>query len=164
MSQEEGVITVSFGRDVYQGNYLEDLAIDENKINEMLKTQPSRYVFWSKMVAMAKAIYEQKKLELERYTSQLYTFFRREAEAAGRRETEATLQAKIRLDQKTQQLENELVRVKLKLDHLAAIKEAFSQRTQMLMSLAANLREEFSSLELSVYEKTKELENRRSRR
>jgi len=161
---DDGIITIRFGSETYRGNYFEDLTIDEARINEMLRTQPSRYVFWSKMVAMAKAIVEQKKLELERYTSQLYTYLRRESERTGKKETEATLQAKIHLDPKTQQLQNELVSVRLKLDHLYAIKEAFSQRTQMLMSLAANLREEYSSTELSVYEKTRELEDRRRRR
>ena len=159
---EDGSLTIMFGDQTYRGNYLEDLKVDESNFDEMLITQPSRYVFWSKMTAMARAMVERKKLELDRYNGQLFTFKRREGLNQGTKPTEASLKAEITQDERMKTLQDELIRVRLKYDHLTSIKEAFSQRVQMLMSYGANRRAEITNLELSVKEKEELIQQRRA--
>ena len=53
---ELGTITVRLSAtEVFRGNYESDLAIDETRINEALKTQPARYIFWARAAALQKA-------------------------------------------------------------------------------------------------------------
>jgi len=59
----------------------------------------------------------------------------------------------IRRDPKRQELQDSPLRIKLKFEHLTAIKEAFHQRVSMLMSLGANLREEYQATDIHVLEK-----------
>lgn len=149
----EGDMEIRFGEQVYRGNYLDDLKVDESHINDILEKQPSRYVFWSKMAAMTRVLLDKAKQDLEKYEAQMYTFIRSDMANRGERPTEATISAKIRLDPRRQEKLAELLRAKLQYDHMATIKEAFSMRTHMLMSISANLREEWES-SLSMRSKT----------
>lgn len=145
----EGAIEIRFGSEVYRGNYINDLAVEEGQINSVLISQPPRYVFWAKLASLSRMLFEQAKLELERYDAQLYTFIRHQKEVAEEKVTEGILSSAISLDQGHQDRNMAVLRAKLQFDHLDAIKEAFSQRSQLLMSVSANLREEWeTSLEL----------------
>jgi len=157
---DDGFIKIKLGERVYQGNYLDDLKISEADINTMLETQPSRYVFWAKMAAIAKVLVEKWKYELEKYEAQTYTFIRSQKESRGERVTEKQLQSAIVLDPRFRQLRERLLKARLQYDHLAAIKEAFAQRKDMLMSLGANLREE---MDTTLALREKELSERRLR-
>ena len=148
----EGDMEIRFGEQVYRGNYLDDLKVDESHINDILEKQPSRYIFWSKMAAMTRVLWDKAKQDLEKYEAQMYTFVRADMANRGERPTEAQISAKIRLDPRRQEHLAEVLRTKLQYDHLATVKEAFSMRTHMLMSISANLREEWES-SLSVRSK-----------
>ena len=150
MSDNEGEITITFGDEVYRGNYVKDLQISEFDINSCLVTQPALYVFWSKMAAIARTIYDKAKFDLEKYEAQLYSYLKSEKENRGEKVTEKQLESLVRLDPRRQELFNTMLRARLQYDHLNAIREAFSIRTNMLMSLSANLREE-QQTSLSVY-------------
>jgi len=153
MPANEGEIVIRFGNEVYRGNYLEDLRINEATINDMLAAQPSLFVFWAKMCALQRAILEKKKMELDRYEAQLDSYIRAEKERRGEKVTEKIVENAIKRDSRRDDLANQLLAEKLKYDQLVAIKEAFSQRASMLMSIGANLREELSETQLSVREK-----------
>lgn len=145
MTGDSGNISIKLGTDTYQGNYLKDLEIIEARLNEMLMTQPSRYVFWARMYAVQRVIHERRKFELEKYSAQLYTFIRNEREQKGEKVTEKIVEMAMLRDTKYEQMKNQLMRERLRLDHLTSIRDAFSQRKDMLMSLSANLREEFDT-------------------
>lgn len=149
---DEGDITIRLGSETYRGNYLKDLALSDQKINELLMTQPERYVFWARMKALQRVIHEKRKFELSKYESQLYTFIRSEKERDGAKVTEKQVEMAMRRDTKLETMQNTVLRERLKLDHLEAIREAFSQRKDMLMSLGANLREEWDTT-LAIREK-----------
>lgn len=141
----DGRVQVRFGTEVYRGNYVEDLDVDEGHINDALIAQPARFVFWAKLAAVARVIYEQAKLELEKYDAQLYTFKRNEKETAGEKVTERQLETMVSLDVHHQDKVTAVLRAKLQYDHLDSVKEAFLQRSQMLMSVSANLRQEWET-------------------
>jgi len=150
MSDENGEIVINFGDDVYRGNYVKDLEINEDNINSCLVSQPSLYVFWSKAASVARTIYDKAKFDLEKYEAQLYTYLKSEKENRGEKVTEKQLESLVKLDPRRQELFNTMLRARLQYDHLNAVREAFSIRTNMLMSLSANLREEWQT-SLSVY-------------
>jgi hypothetical protein len=148
----DGRIEIRFGTEVYRGNYVEDLGVDEGHINDALIAQPARFVFWAKLSAIARVIHEQAKLELEKYDAQLYTFKRNEKESAGEKVTERQLETMIIQDVHHQERVTAVLRAKLQYDHLDSVKEAFLQRSQMLMSVSANLRQEWeTSLSLKAH-------------
>ena len=119
MSQiTEGKITIKLGNDAYRGNYLDDLTINETRINEMLAEQPARYVFWARMYSLQKIIVEKRKQDLEKYTGQLYTFIRHEKEEGGGKTTERQVETAMLRDSKLEELKTGLLRDRLKLDHL----------------------------------------------
>lgn len=149
---DSGEITITFGDDVYRGNYLEDLKIEGKEMNELLSKQPSLYVFWSKMAAMSRVIYDKAKIDLEKYEAQLYTYIKSDRETRGEKTTEKQLENLVKLDPRRNELYNILLRARLQYDLLNSVREAFSIRSSMLMSLAANLREEFLT-SMSMYNK-----------
>jgi hypothetical protein len=148
----EGWIEIRFGSQTYRGNYLNDLDIKEQDINDELKKQPVRYVFWARMTAFAKVVYAKWKRELDKYSGQTYSFIRREMEARGEKFSERLLDSKVLLDVKYQELSDKVLRARLQLDHLTSIKDAFQQRKDLLMSLGANLRDEWDT-NLAIHEK-----------
>ena len=150
---EEGKITIRLGRETYVGNYIEDLSIDEQNLNTALIEQPTRYVFWALMTARAKIILYQWKQELDRYEAQMYTYIRSAKAAEGEKFTEKLLDAEVELDEKTKELKKKVLKAQLQHDHLSAVRGAFEMRSQMLMSLGANLREEWGT-QLAIKEKT----------
>jgi len=152
MSVREGKIELRIGNQVYRGNYMEDLRISEGNINEVLKTQPERFAFWSQMEFLARMIAEKWKMELERTEAQVYLQFREEASLNGEKITEKTLEAKMRLSPEIDSVRQRYLQAKLQYERLRAVAEAFRQRKDMIMSLAANLREEMDS-SLSLREK-----------
>jgi hypothetical protein len=145
MQSTEGVIEIRFGTETYRGNYLEDLAVAENSINPELMSQPARYVFWSKLSSLARILFDQAKMELDKYEAQAYTFKRQELTRDGGKVTEKQLESMTILDPRWQEKQQIVMRARLQYDHLIAIKEAFSMRSSMLVSLAANLRGEMES-------------------
>jgi len=142
---ESGNIVIKLGTDTYRGNYLKDLEILEARLNEMLMTQPAKYVFWARMWAVQRVIHEKRKFDLEKYSAQIYTFIRNEKESAGEKVTEKIVEMAMLRDTKYEEMKNAVMRERLRLDHLTAVRDAFSQRKDCLMSLSANLREEYDS-------------------
>jgi hypothetical protein len=137
-----GDIIIRTAGGTYQGNYMDDLAVDDTKINEVLKTQPSQFIFWATMAYTQKGVVKKMKLELEKYEGQLDASVRRTLVAAGEKATEATIQARIKRDERRVALSLELINEEEKMELLLSVKDAFSQRKDMIMSLGANLRAE----------------------
>jgi len=119
----------------YDGDITKELQIDLSNLNEELAKQPAKFAWWGVVHAVAKDLVdtEEGKLDSE---------IRKSAEASGEKITETKIKNLINVNEKYRELKNQerIARV---------IKEAFAQRKDMLISLAANLREEFDT-ELSI--------------
>ena len=128
-------------------------AVDAANLNEELARQPALFSRWAVLAVEARA--ERDKLEeaLKVVDAQLDAEFRQEAVETGEKVTEKKLFSKILLDSRhTQAMENCLeARSTADIIQVGA-REAFSQRKDCLISLAANLREEFDA-ELYIKEK-----------
>ncbi len=161
MSIREGNIELRIGNQVYRGNYMDDLKVSESDINEVLKTQPERFVFWAQMEFLARMIVEKWKMELEKTEAQVYLQFREEAASHGEKVTEKTLEAKLRLSPTIDAVRQRYLQARLQYERLKAVTEAFRQRKDMIMSLAANLREE---MDTSLTLKEKQLVDKRLQR
>ena len=153
--ERDGDMTIRFGSgQVYRGNYMDDLVTDERKMNEHLSKQPQLFVFWARMAAYQKMICDRKKLEVEKYESDMDASIRIEKEHREEKVTDKIVAATIKRDPARMDLLKDLYQSQAKLRILEGIKEGFSQRKDTLISLAYNLREEMSvSGGLAVREK-----------
>jgi len=143
--RREGDIIIQFGTETFRGNYLDALKIDDRNLNEALMTQPSSYVWWSLVTFKARMLWEQAKLELERHDSQMYTFVRSDKESRGEKVTEKAIETQVTLDPGHQERHTAVLRTRLQYDHLDSVRTAFEMRSQMLMSLSANMRVEWEA-------------------
>lgn len=157
----DGKIKILLGTEAYTGNYQEELKIDDRKINEELREQPARFVFWARMAALQRFLYEKKKDELARHTAHVANLYRSDMSKKGERVTEAMLETATRLDVRWCELNEAVHRARLKFDLLMSVRDAFLQRKDLLMSLSANMREEMDT-DLHVLKKA-EMEQRIAR-
>lgn len=149
----EGDIVILLGEETYRGNYIDDLRIDEARINDALKEQPIRFAFWGQMYALQKAISEKLKNQLERYEGHLEISIRAQKAQQGEKVTESVVRSLINVDPERERLQNSIIRASAKLSKLQGIRDSFAQRKDMLMSLSANLRGEMEMTGMSLNER-----------
>ena len=127
-------ISIHLAEDRFEGDISKELNISIENINSELAEQPAQFARWGTMEVIAKDI-------LESYQGQKSEKLRTENEKISETKIESLLL-------------NDPEYMKLKKQHntLRIVKEAFRQRKDMLISLAANLREEFD-IDLSVKKK-----------
>lgn len=150
---DSGKIVVHFGNQVYEGNFIRDVRIHESRINEMLTEQPGKFAFWADLAAKQQYIYEKMKSDLEIFEAQLSRRHRIRMERENSRVTDATVMAAIKRDPERITKMEALLLAKYHSERLSAIKYAFVQRKDMLMSLGANLREEMGETVMRIREK-----------
>lgn len=141
---KDGEIVIKLPSGVLKGNYFQDLKINPSALNSELQNQPARYAFWAMIVNLQRAFVERLKTELSEYEAQLYLYLRSQ-KSGSEKMTEKVIEATIMLDTKRRKMADELLRQRLKLEHLVSILTAFQQRKDMLMTLSANLRRELEA-------------------
>lgn len=140
-----------------------DLKIDVANLNEELMKQPALFSRWGVLAVEARA--ERDKLEenLKVVDAQLDAEFRQEAVEAGEKITEKKLFSKILLDCRHAEAMESCLDARSTADVIqVGAREAFSQRKDCLISLAANLREEHDA-DLFIKEKKAQEIIRRSK-
>jgi hypothetical protein len=151
---EGGEITVHFAGSTYEGNFIKDLRIRDTHINDMLTDQPARFAFWANLSALQQYVYEKKKMELEVFEAKLWGLVRARIEREpGGRVTDRTVELEVKRHPQRIEKYEDLLKAKYQSDRLNAIKFAFIQRKDMLMSLGANLREEMGETSIRIKEK-----------
>jgi hypothetical protein len=135
-----GIVDLKVGDQEYRLLPDDELKISEETINEDLKNQASYYAFYAVMQEQADAELASAKLALEVVEALLDGEKRKEALASGTKVTEAFISQQIRLEDQYQEAAIALNRAKTQVGILRAIKDGFSHRKDMLVTLAANMR------------------------
>ena len=126
--------------------FAQQLKIDLGNLNDELMKQPGRFSRWAVLAVEARAERDNMEESLKVVDAQLDAEFRKEAVEAGDKITEKKLFSKILLDSRHTQAMDNCLEARKDADILqVGAREAFSQRKDCLISLAANLREEYDS-------------------
>ncbi len=133
-----------------------DLKIDTANLNDELMRQPALFSRWAVLAVEARAERDSLEEKMKVTDAQLDAEFRQEAIEIGDKITEKKLFSKILLDPRHTLAMNDCLEARKAADILqVGAREAFSQRKDCLISLAANLREEHDS-DLHIKEKKAE--------
>lgn len=124
--------------------FAELLTIDPTNINAAFSTQSSRYAFVGAMAAKAEALYDEAKTKRERIYAEVELNYREELAGDNTiKVTEGLIRSYVASDStylKVLQMESNALR-DWKL--LRALTDALRQRGELLIGMAANLRQEF---------------------
>ena len=140
-----------------------DLKIDVANLNDELMRQPGLFSRWAVLAVEARAERDRLEEKLKVTDAHLDNEFREKAEREGTKITEKKLLSQILLDPRHAQAMENCLEARKDADILqVGAREAFSQRKDCLISLAANLREEFDA-DLYIKEKKVEEITRKSK-
>lgn len=123
----------------YVVDFGEDLDVDRANINEELADQPSKFAWHGVLSELAKSKVLMLKNELETLKAELDQDIRSKAD---KKPTERDIDAMIQLDSKYQKKEREYLAAQKDSGILQVARQAFEQRKDMLISIAANMRGE----------------------
>lgn len=142
-----------------------DLAINIDNLNEDFCNQPSLYAWWATVACQARAISDKYKLKVEQkeeyikktLVGELDLEVRRNLEMDGEKVTEAKVTNGIYSHPRYQEALQELYTIKeeyldanSKAVTLEVARDAMNQRKDALISLGAQLRNEYNNSELSI--------------
>lgn len=128
-----------------EGSELDILRIDQDRLNEELIDQPTRFGTYALRSAMKRAKMEKLKAAVGITEAKVSLELRRQAVESGERVTEDGLKAKVKQDPEWLAAEYAYEAAASAYYSADAIKEALIQRHSMLITLAANLRAEMDN-------------------
>lgn len=144
----------------FQDTLLAELKYSPENINDAFVDQPAKFAYWSTLAVQAKALVQEKTLEVEHQeeylkktlAGKLDSQIRGEMEKQNKKVTEARIANMVvsceeyvsELDE-LHRLQSELLKLQNKYSLLSIAKEAFMQRKDMIISLGANLRQELGN-------------------
>jgi hypothetical protein len=117
--------------------YRDKLVIDKDDLDTCLVEQPELYYHVTEAHVMAVAERDAAKLTLEEAEAGVDRDLRLEAEDNSEKITETRVQQLIRLEPKIQRMRRDLAECTTEMNQLAALKEAYQQRSYMLRELVA---------------------------
>jgi len=117
--------------------YKGELRIDRDGLDDCVIRQPELFYHVAATLAVATAERDAVKLQLEEAEAHESHSIRRAAVQLEEKLTENSLKERLRMSSKLQALEQELLVAKADVEALAAMKEAFSQRSWMIRELVA---------------------------
>lgn len=127
-------------------DFVKELEIDENNLNQELTEQPSRYSWWGVLALRARARRDKLEEKTKVVDAQIDADLRKEARENRSKITEKEIASKVLLDTKHTEAMTDYLKAKKEADILqVGAREAFAQRKDCLISLAANLRQELDS-------------------
>ena len=146
--------------DNFQDILMTELKYSPENINDAFVDQPAKFAYWATLAAQAKALVQEKTLEVEHQEDymkktlygKLDSQIREELEQNNKKSTEARITGLIvsnpeylgELDE-LHRLQEQLLKLQHKYSLLSIAKEAFIQRKDMIISLGANLRQDVNN-------------------
>jgi len=140
------------GQDV-ELDYITELELHEETINEDLKNQPSKFAFYCVLTEKAQEDLGEAKLALEILEAELDANIRLKL-VEGKKPTEKSIQQTILLDLSYQEARMEIIMRAKAVGILRGLKESFAQRKEVLIALASNMR---AQRDPDIYIKTQQL-------
>lgn len=136
-------ISIKYGDEKINFNLFEELIINENKINEEIKEQPSYYGFLLILKSKLERLKNDKQASVDKLFAELYVNYKSKVDSnTNRPYANDYVEAKINRNKeyiKANQAVNKAIE---NLSIVNACVEAFNQRSYLLQSLSANVRKE----------------------
>lgn len=126
------------GQDI-ELDYITELELHEETINEDLKKQPNLFAFYVVLSEKAQADLGESKLALEIMEAELDADIRLDL-VDGKKPTEKSIQAKILLNEDYQEARMEVIMRQKAVGILRGLKESFNHRKESVIALASNMR------------------------
>lgn len=151
-----GHLEIIIGGEKVELNPHLELKMDETTINDDLKNQPSLFAWYAVLEELAEKDFAEAKLAFDLMLAFLDKSFREEATKSNSKLTETQLLNQMRLDTQYLEATTRVNESRKNVGVLRAIKEAFAQRKDMLITLASNMR---AQSDPDIYLKKQEAKN-----
>jgi hypothetical protein len=139
-------ISIQYGNDKIKFNLFEELTIDEVKLNDEIKSQPSYYGFLSVLMVRLKKKLDDKLAIKERIFAELFTDFKDEIDSNTNRPfSNDVAEAMAIAEESYQQALKEHIKAEEEYGLIKACVDSFTQRSHLIQSLSANVRKEKQS-------------------
>ena len=134
-------VSITYGKEKFSFNLNSEIIIDENKINEEIKEQPSVYGFLGMLLVKLERILNDKKKEMEKTYSIAYIKFKTELDSATGRPTAHDL-AKEKANNSNRYQKSVDAYHDAKQNHgtINNCVKSFEQRHLLIQTLSANIR------------------------
>ena len=119
-----------------QRDYAALIRIDRNQLDDELIRQPEIFAWLSEDLVTAIAIQDEKKNRVPVIEAELNQKIRKQLDRAGEKYTEAVINSRVLTHEDRTQALNEYTQARANAGRLMGLKEAFSQRANMLRELA----------------------------
>ena len=134
-------ISIQYGKEKIKFNLYEELIVNESRINEELKNQPSYYGFLSLLAVKLKRSMGDKKAELEKIKAELFIEFKGDIDkSTGRPYSNDMAEALVAQEEDYQNALKEFQKAEEDFGIIKACVDSFTQRSHLVQSLSANIR------------------------
>ncbi len=134
-------VAITYGEEKFHFNLNSEIIIDENRINEEIKEQPSVYGFLGMLLIKLERIMNDKKREMEKVYSHMYIKFKTEMdESTGRVTSHDLAKEKANNSNKYQNKVDEYHDAKQSYGSIKNCVQSFEQRHLLIQTLSANIR------------------------
>jgi len=135
-------VSVKIGGRDYAFDITKELAIDINDLNKELSEQPGKYAFWSALSTALEDEYARLKLVVQSKKAERYKQIKQKLLDENKKVTEAQLENELASDPEILQLEQLIIEKERDRNIVRAIRDAFVQRKDSLVTIALNMRVE----------------------
>ena len=134
-------VSIQYGKDKIKFNLFEELQVDEARINDELKNQPSYYGFLSILAVKLKRSMDDKKSQLLKVEKELFIEYKEDVDkATGRPYSNDMAEALVIQEEDYQTALKEYLKAEEDYGIIKACVDAFTQRSHLVQSLSANIR------------------------
>lgn len=134
-------VSIQYGKEKIKFNLFEELQVDEGRINDELKNQPSYYGFLSILMVRLKRSMDDKKSVLDKITKDLFIDFKEGIDkSTGRPYSNDMAEALVAQEEDYQNALKEFQKAEEDFGIIKACVDSFTQRSHLVQSLSANIR------------------------
>jgi hypothetical protein len=141
ISSPLNVLHIVYGEEVVSFNLAEEARIDENKIEDEIKNQPSNYAFVSMLHKKMMAEFERLKQRRKAMYGRLFLSAKK-GTGTGRGLSDEAAKAKVESNKKYIKLTQRCIDTREMADKLYSATRVFEMRANMMQTLSSNLRKE----------------------
>lgn|SRR5574339_401509 len=127
---------------------LPDVVKMSDDLSKDLREQASKYLWFNSLCSRLSAKRDNITNHLKQLLAQTEIAIRKQAEVTGAKTTEATVKALVESDPEVNKIKSFLSETEGELSLCYSIRDAFSQRKDMLVALGANMRAEMNALHI----------------
>ncbi len=147
-----------------ESTFASDIEINEDDLNNEFKTQASKFDFYARAEAMAKAKAMSAKARLEVVDAEMTKKIRERLALEGTKPTEKMIQSEVILSDEYQAAQRALIDANQVADIARGAKDAFVQRRDMLIQIGVSKRQIADQIGMNIKERVKEVLGTKSAR